>query len=370
MFTEVWPLDYDPDWPARWSPGERPRPLVVYLDQWCYADKLVRDRAGPLNDENAGCYGVLRSLALDGSVIFPLSQAHYRETWKRENVDARWDTAVVMAELSGFHTLSTSNLVEWEALKCVATFTKAAERIDAPNIIGWGLKHCLSGHEGPAYLMDKRTGKPARWNSLPDDLQRSIAKLEHRVAYRFELAMLALRTPPLESVEMPPFAPIPDNQGDKFLSLEAKIRASIDSIGRSPKKIRSFIEELSYRDSWKYLISALQALGLPHDSIADALDGQPAGLHELFKAMPIQGIFTELRIQTHLKKDWKGLSSDLLDFWTMATVMPFADYFVADKKTYNLAKESRLDERSDCRIIRHLPELCELLRKEVSTQQI
>src|SRR6478736_10402705 len=102
MFTKVWPLDYAPDWPARWSPGERARPLVVYLDQWCYAGMFVRDRAKKLNDENAGCYEFLRSLARDGSVIFPLSQGHYRETWKRENVDARWDTAVVMGELSGF----------------------------------------------------------------------------------------------------------------------------------------------------------------------------------------------------------------------------------------------------------------------------
>lgn len=85
--------------------------------------------------------------------------------------------------------------------------------------------------------------------------------------------------------------------------------------------------------------------------------------------MPIQGIFTELRIQTHLKKNWKGLASDLLDFWTMATVMPFADYFVADKNTYNLAKDAQLNERSDCRLIRHLPELCELLRKETGTRQ-
>ncbi len=364
MFTEVWPLDYDPDWPARWSPGERPRPLVVYLDQWCYAKMLVWDRAGKLNDENAGCYEFLRSLARDGSVVFPLSQAHYRETWKRENLDARWDTAVVMGELSGFHTLSVSNLAAWEAFKCVSAYTKSAHKVATPNVIGWGLKNCLSGHDGPAYLVDKRTGKPARWSALPDDLQRAVADLEHRAAYLFELAMLALRTPPLPSVEIPPLAPIPDDQGDKFLDHEAKIRATIDNVDRSPKRIRGILEILSCRDSLKHLIPALQQFGLPVDAIV--LDDDLAALHELIKAMPIQGIFTELRIQTHLKKDWKGLSSDLLDFWTMATAAPFVDYYVADKRTYNLAVDAHLNGRNGCRIVHRLPELCDLLRDRLA----
>jgi hypothetical protein len=193
---------------------------------------------------------------------------------------------------------------------------------------------------------------------LPDDLQRAIADLEHKAAYLFELAMLALRTPPPPSVEIPPLAPIFDDHGNRFLYLDAKIRAIINSAGRSSKKVRGILEILSRQDSLEYLIPALQQLGLPVDMIDDRL---PAS-HELIAAMPIQGIFTELRIQTHLKKDWKGLPSDLLDFWTMATVMPFVDYFVTDKRTYNLAVDAHLGDRSSCRVVHRLPELCDLLR--------
>jgi hypothetical protein len=158
---------------------------------------LVWDRAGKLNDDNVGCYKFLRSLALDGSVIFPLSQAHYRENWQRENMDARWDTAVVMGELSGFHTFRVSGLALWEALKSVSRFAKSPRQVETPNVIGWGLGNCLSGHEGPAYLVDKRTGKPASWSALQVDFQRAVADLEHKAAYLFELAMLSLRTPPI-----------------------------------------------------------------------------------------------------------------------------------------------------------------------------
>src|SRR5262249_38719249 len=154
---------------------------------------------------------------------------------------------------------------------------------------------------------DTRTGKPADWSALPDDQQRAIADLERGTAYLFELGMLARRIPPLPSVEIPPFAPIPDDQGSKFLDFEAKNRAIIDSASRSPRRIRAILETLSYQDSGKYLIGAVQQLGLPGDAIV--LDGDLSALreliNELIKAMPIQGIFTELRIQTHLKKDWK-----------------------------------------------------------------
>jgi hypothetical protein len=370
MLTEEWPLERDPDWSPRWVPSTGSRPLVAYLDQWCY-DHLGRDRAGcPKIPEEAGSYEFLRALALDGSVVFPLSQAHYRENWNRQNIDARWDTAVVMAELSGFHTLSTLNLEAWDALQGVATFTQSAVRIDAPDVAGWGFRHCLTGRGGSAYIMDRRTGKPAQWDSLPDDLQRSIAELETSVAYRFELAMLALRDQRLESRGMLPFAPIPDAHGDRFINQEANIRKSLDNYGRSPKTIRNTIEFLSYRDSWTYLVSALRTLGLPPNLIDDTLvqsltsDGRSPAMHDLIEAMPIQGVFTELRVRAHLKEPWKGKSSDLLDFLTMATALPFVNYFVADKKTYHLAKDARINERHDCHIIRSLRDLCELLHQK------
>jgi hypothetical protein len=41
MFTGVWLLDFDPDWPARWRPGERRRPLAVYLGHHDFAGNAL-----------------------------------------------------------------------------------------------------------------------------------------------------------------------------------------------------------------------------------------------------------------------------------------------------------------------------------------
>jgi hypothetical protein len=338
--------------------------VVVYLDQWCFAGKFVRDRTGTLNEADAGCYEFLRSLALDGSVIFPLSQAHYRETWKRDNADGRWDTAVVMGELSGFHTFNFSGLAEWEALKAVAQYTDSPHQVAEPTPLGWGMAHCLSGHEGSLYVIDKRTGKPARWGTLPEEMRRAVASLEYRAAYLYELGILAMRVPPMLHVEMPPLAPVADDKGIKFLEQETKIRADLEKIGRSPKKARGLLEILSYRDSWNYLVAAARMLGLAPESVIP--DGDLTALRSLITAMPVQRIFTELRIQTHLKRDWKGSHSDLLDFLAMATVVPFVDYYVADKETYNLAVDAGLNQGGSCRIVHRLTDLCDLLRDRLT----
>src|SRR6266536_3631026 len=205
VLTENWPLDHDPQWPRRWDAGVATvKPLIVYLDQWCF-DHLARDRAGhALEPSEAGTFELLRRLALDGSVVFPLSQAHYRENWKRDNVDARWDTAVVMGELSGFHTVQMSNLQRWDALVGATAFLDTAVRIKEPAVVGWGLKHCLTGNQGEAFILDTRTGVRAQWDgALPEDTRGSLEALEAAAPYRFELAMLALRDPRMEPFLMP-----------------------------------------------------------------------------------------------------------------------------------------------------------------------
>ena len=84
--------------------------MTVYLDQWCY-DHLARDRAGePQHPSEAGCFAYFRHLALSGKAVFVLSQSHNWENWRRDNQDARWDTAVVMAELTGFYSITPAGL--------------------------------------------------------------------------------------------------------------------------------------------------------------------------------------------------------------------------------------------------------------------
>jgi hypothetical protein len=371
VLTESWPLDHDPRWPPHWDAGTATaEPLIVYLDQWCF-DHLARDRAGrALEPSEAGTFELLRGLALDGSVVFPLSQAHYRENWKRDNVDARWDTAVVMGELSGFHTLRMSNLQHWDALVGAGAFLDAAVRIDKPAVVGWGLKHCLTGNQGEAFILDTSTGARAQWDSsLPEDMRGSLEALEAAVPYRFELAMLALRDPRMESALMP-LVSIADTQGRRFADQERSIRAAIERHGRTAQVVRNTIEFLAFKDSLALFDPALRYLGYEPNTIveaivADVTDGQSSAMNRLLQAMPIQGAFTELRVQSHLKAQWNTTDSDLLDFLALATALPFVDYYVSDRKTYNLAASADLGRRGGGRVLRSLRSLCDLLQARI-----
>lgn len=368
MLTENWPLARDPAWPPRWdqvSSGTKP-PLFVYLDQWCY-DHLARDRAGqPMHADEAGTYATLRKMALDGAVVIVLSEAHYRENWKRDHPDGRWDTAVVMGELTGFHTLRTRDLDLWDALVGAAAFLGVDLDPGMPAVVGWGLKHCLTGQSGQAFILDTMTGTEAQWDSdLPEPIRQSLEELEAAVPYRLELAMLALRDPRLEPA-FAPVTPIRDSRGQRFARQERDIKAAIDRHGRTPRVIRNAVEFAALKDSLALLDRASASLGHSPNAIAEAVvdAGSPA-MSRLLSGLPIQGVFTELRVQKQLKGDARWQDSDLLDFLALATALPVVDFYVADRRAFNLAADARLDSWGGGQVMRSLRTLCDLLKARV-----
>ncbi len=178
MLTESWPLEYDPELPPKWTPQDGSRPVVVYLDKWCYFN-LARDRVGdPVQIVEAGCFEYFRRLALDGRAVFPLSQTHYEEVWRDGNVDRRWDHAVAMAELSGFNALTSQGLALWEAVVAVAEFTGNDIDYGRPNVFGWGHRHCF-GSCAPALRIGSPSGGPARYEDMSAEELAKIADVDN-----------------------------------------------------------------------------------------------------------------------------------------------------------------------------------------------
>ena len=370
MLTEKWALDYDPVLPARWDPRMSPGPVTVYLDQWCY-DHLARDRAGkPQDPREAGCFESFRRLALDGKAVLVLSQAHYRENWRRENEDARWDTAVVMAELTGFSTITPAGLAYWEALEAVAAYTGTDADVEPPQVFGWGIAHCLRGGEGSAMIIDIRTGRPASWDELPAQTRARMEELDRRSAERFELAVLARCDPRLEPGMMLPFAAVPDDgRGDLLVQEERGIRGAIDQEGENASKIRVIVEGRSFFDSttWLNVNAACRALGLRPDAILNKFTKHTNGeenrraLSAFLACMPIQGRYAELRVQAHMQANRKRKASDGRDYFALASVSPFVDYLVTDKSMCLLAEAAGLQRRGGATIMRRLADLRERL---------
>jgi hypothetical protein len=122
----------------------------------------------------------------------------------------RWDTAVVMAELSGLNTITAKRLDTWEAEIALACQCGVDVDIPTPNPFGWGHHHCLCGvGTRGAYLGDE-TGARSSLAGLTPEQVAGIRAAEVEYANRLELGMLARRDPRSETaVWMAPSSPGP-----------------------------------------------------------------------------------------------------------------------------------------------------------------
>lgn len=354
MYTEAWPREFTPVLPPRWNPATSPAAPVIYLDQWVFKH-LVRDRAGsPVSPSDAGCYEYFRRLALAGQVVFVLSEAHYLETWRGKDPSTRWDMAVVMAELTGFNTISRAGLVRWDALAGVSAYLGLDTQLQTPNPFGWGYSHCLTGLERHAVVIDTSTGRPVGKEGLPDSAWREIAKL--KIDERVELATLALRDPRLEPDVMTPLEPLPDDgAGSRLVREEADIVTKIEKLGRNLTNIRMVVEGLCFADkmTMRSVLAAEEALGLPPGTIVDQLSTASEAsenrkeLSRFLRCMPIQGRFAELRVHSHhQQKDRRRRPSDAGDYFVIASVSCLVDHMVIDRTMAHLAAAARITTRS------------------------
>jgi hypothetical protein len=340
-------------------------PLTVYLDQWCWSN-LVMDRAGsPLEESERGVYSVMRAAAASGRARFVLSQAHYRENWAREHVDARWNTSVVMAELSGFHTIGSTRLEEWDAA-CAIAAHHGIDRPPPPRVLGWGYTHCLTGREVRAQIIDQVTGQRPAWDDLSPGQLADLAALEDSLAFRFELAILARRDPELETHGLDAFSPIPDTKAAQLHQANLDLADHFRHHGRSLSRVKDTIAGAAFKDSLDLLDAAARRLDVsPMRHLTDVAGDGGAGtserLHQFMAAMPVSQIYNGLRIAAHLKESFRFTQSDVVDFWTVATVMPFVDVFVADKRTYNLIQEGGLAAGHDTLVVRRLRDVADHL---------
>jgi hypothetical protein len=267
-----------------------------------------------------------------------------------------------MAELSGFTSITATGLATWEALVAVASYLKLDIDVREPNPFGWGFAHCVRGVESRAHLVDTETGARADPLDLSPDHRKEFADLEDELAHRFELTTLAGGEPRLEGAAGSwAFPPLPDHDGARFEAKERKLDTQLDENEATAQRIRDWIVLDAFKGSQKYIVEACVLLGLPlsavHEQLVERANrGDLSGIHEFVGCLPIQGLFTEVRVRAHLKRNFKFTRSDLMDFLTVATVLPFVDYAVVDNRTFNLITEVEL-ERQGAKPLRRLSDL-------------
>jgi hypothetical protein len=386
MLDGPWHHDIPRSLPPRWDDGIPSTIRTVYLDQWCF-NHLADDRAGkPRRPDEAGCFEFFRGLALAGKVAFVLSRTHYLENGVRAAVDARWRTAVTMAELTGFNSITAAGLLEWDAMVAVGASAKHDAAIPSPTVFGRGLHHCFFGRDNTVGTTDHRANEKSLWDYFSPGVRALLPGLEEQLIVEGELAQLALWHPVLwpDTTSMPTLPR--DVMGDRLIAEAAADEAAFsvhqDEYPRTPALVRAVMEaRFLVSPEWQYVLDACARLGVSAQVLLAGLGREPDGdaravkrnrkaLQAFLASMPVQGRFTELRVQSHLEHGRKRRSSDALDYFQLASVSPFVDYLVADAYMADQARKAGFASRPGAAILSSLADLRQRLEagEAASTQ--
>jgi hypothetical protein len=150
----------------------------VYLDQRDWI-RLARQHYGRANDEaTADVLALVREASAAGLASFPLSAAHYFETYRQHDPERRRRLGAFMAEISRLNTIAGApDLLEAEVEVAFRALAGAAPARQ-PRVFGRGAAHAF-GQPDMRYFTD------------PDLERRAIAHLgTDRVFEFFETALL------------------------------------------------------------------------------------------------------------------------------------------------------------------------------------
>jgi hypothetical protein len=132
----------------------------VYLDQRDWI-ALARQHYGLADDDGlAGVLAMVREASAAGHASFPLSAAHYVETYRQRNPVRRQRLGAFMAEISRFHTIASApDLLEAELHVAICSIAGVVPT-HRPVPFGRGAKHAF-GKDTPVYFTDCELEKRA-----------------------------------------------------------------------------------------------------------------------------------------------------------------------------------------------------------------
>lgn len=132
----------------------------VYLDQRDWI-ALARQHYGLIRDDGlAGVLAMVREASAAGHASFPLSSAHYIETYRHRDPGRRQRLGAFMAEISRFHTIASApDLLDAELHVAICSIANM-EPGCRPTPFGRGARHAFGKHT-PTYFSDPELEKRA-----------------------------------------------------------------------------------------------------------------------------------------------------------------------------------------------------------------
>jgi hypothetical protein len=315
----------------------------VYLDQRVWIE-LARAANGLSDDEHAKAALAIALTGVDqGLLTFPLSAAHYHETWKQGDPGKRRRLGAVMSLLSGHRTMADQqSIVDHELMLTMrAAFGRPAEARPL-NLFGFGVAHAFGQPALRAY-QDEIRARP--------ELAARRALLLHEVESR--MVGGPPERLPTGDIAAPSLLP-----AERYAEGERKLTKLL---AEHPKddgmrlRLCAGQEFLDLQERWA--IASLRA-----DVEKDEFLGlTPEQATEFILRMPWRGAIARLRWLAHADSRYRWRPNDLHDVSYLSLGAVYCDIVVAEKHWGDKLRRARVGERAGTVIVTKISELPEHL---------
>ena len=296
--------------------SEVSRFTTMYLDQWVWI-RLARARLSRFEAIPSRIRDQLVSARLQGTAAFPLSEAHYLETWKQGKLRRRSELAVEMGLLSGFLTLAPMrNIWPQELDQALHERFGRPQVMASPPVFGHGVSFAFgqSDVQPNVTSLDLEQRFLFEWEVLrsPDESRFSVDDHERRSK--------AARFADIETTESWKLKswPVSDQERAQRFRVQTLTNLDVDFYGR------------------------LIAADISPEELG-ALGGE--GLEALVRAVPTLWVLTELRRLRYANPSQGFKPSDLYDLRALAVAIVYCDVVIADRAWVHVLQGSDLPER-------------------------
>lgn len=311
----------------------------VYLDQRDWIT-LARQHYGLTDDDGiAGVLALVREASAAGHVSFPLSAAHYIETYHQRDPGRRRRLGAFMAEISRFQTIAAApDLLEAEVHGSISLIAGVAPT-RRPVPFGRGVTHAFGGH-APPYFTDRALEK------------RAIAYLG--ADWVFEYFETALLTGPDERLPAGGIALPTREFAQRQLDFELDSARKLQEWGHNSDRAHRLVLVQEARDIVGLVNESSAVIGFDVGSILDSRKSLTA----FMLSLPAKGTVCRLRMSGHEDPGFRWHIGDLNDITALGTAAAYCDIVVAENHWGSILRRHAAHTRARVTSrLRDLPEL-------------
>ena len=323
--------------------ASHPAPRLLYLDMNVWIDLARGLKHGDSGWEQI--HARVNDAVQDGTLIVPLSPAHYLELWHRGDSDSRNDIARLMRDLSDYATVPSAHVVRQEEARIVVA-----------NWAGEGPR-LLIGREllgrGAAHAFGRRTGRFRFVSSVasPDGLQAEGPGVappdiwtqlqDHPKLEWFQLVghpeLLAME----EGLDRTP----EHRFGTTQLRQEQALRDKLREHPLTGERLHDLIVAQEFASMTEYIeeVCVREQVPVPL-SLRSGNWGTESrtAIKDLVASIPTAHVWSTLRHLKHRDLNLPWEQHDWTDLWALSVAIPYCNIVVTEKRWAHLASASGL----------------------------